>query len=198
MRKLLATVFAFYTFSTIGHAQSTISLAYQFGIPTTQYSGDMNLSVSGVNIKYGKHLDDFLRLNIGAGYYAVPFKSLNIEGVQRTTSDALLSVIPVTLGAEFYFLGTKADKTPSKIKPHLGIDIGWAYTMQNKTDLAPATNRNNFIFAPTLGVSYEMSDAFHLFGAVRNNMVIYQYRDIINWDQPFQLVGINVGIQLKL
>ncbi|MFN4973533.1 MAG: outer membrane beta-barrel protein [Bacteroidota bacterium] len=195
MRKLLGSVLALFTLCSIGHAQTTISVDYQLGIPTTPYSGDMKLSIAGVNLKYGMHLDDYLRLNIGTGFYAVPFESLNIEGVQRATSDAVLNIIPVTLGAEFYFLGTKADKTPSKIKPYIGIDLGWAYTMQNKTDLAPATNRNNFIFAPTFGIAYEMSDGLHLFGAVRNNMIIYQYRDIINWDQPFQLVGVNLGVQ---
>jgi outer membrane protein W len=180
------------------NAQSTVSVGYQLGIPTTQYSGEMNMSIAGANLKFGKHLDDYLRLNIGAGFYSVPFKSLNIEGVQRPTSDAVLNIIPVTLGAEFYFLGTKADKTPSKVKPFLGVDLGWAYTMQNETDLAPAMNRNNFILAPTFGVAYEMSDAFHLFAAARNNIIIYQYRDKLNWDQPFQLVGINLGLQIKL
>lgn len=182
----------------VAQAQLNLNVSYQFGIPATTYSGNPGLSITGANAKIGYLRDDYVVLNAGTGFYSMPMDEVVIDGVNRVVEGATLNIIPVTIGGEFYFLGETLDKQRSKTKPFFGIDLGMVFTMQSESNLSPAINRNNFIVAPTFGVSYELSDDMHVFGAVRNNIILHNMRDMKNTTQPFQLIGINLGITYKL
>jgi outer membrane protein W len=179
------------------NAQKSVQLSYQLGLPASQYSGNMGMSIAGANLKFAFWKDDYIRFNLGSGFYQVPYKEVLVDGVPRTT-DAVVSFVPVTFGGEFYFLGETNDKQPSKIKPFIGVDIGYMLALQSESDQAPATNRNHFMFAPTFGIAYKMSESMDFFGAIRNNIILYERQGVLNYLQPFQLVGINIGFNFKL
>lgn len=197
MRKLILGVFTVFACTWASNAQMSAQVSYQLGVPVTEYSGNMGTSVAGANLKLGFWKDDYLRFNIGTGFYQMPYNEILVDGVARAVDGANLSIIPVTVGAEFYFLGETADKQPSKVKPFFGLDLGFAYTMQSESNLAPAKNRNELIFAPTFGIAYKLSEYVDFVAAVRNNVLIYQREDVARYDQPFQLVGINLGFNYK-
>jgi hypothetical protein len=173
-----------------GHAQVSLSLNFAPAFPITRYSGEMEFALTGANLKLNKHVDDYLRINIGAGYYSVPFKSLNIGGVQTDVSDVSLTVIPVTLGGQFLFGGLKW-------KPYISLDVGYVLTMQGEWKDIKATNRNNFMVAPAFGFHYQLSDDFALNVSARNNVIIYQFRDIKDSNEAFQLLAVELGFNYK-
>lgn len=172
-------------------AQVGLSLSYQFGMPGKQgYSSDMKISVVGAQAKLSYAYDDYLHLTAGAGYFIVPFDKLNVGGVQKKVTGVNLQVIPITVGGEFFLL----DK---KIKPFIGFEFGWALTRQTKSDYSDAINRNNVILIPQAGVAYEINDNLNFFASVKENVIIYQYRDFKNHNEVFLLTGINAGITLR-
>ncbi len=181
---VLFGIMAFYA-----QAQYSVSLSYAPSFPMTRYNGEMKMSIAGANLKLHKHVDDYLWLNLSTGYYMIPFESLNVGGVQKA-ADVTLNVIPATVGAQFFF-------SADKIRPYFALDLGYAMTMQGESEYEKATNRNNFIFAPALGVFYNLSDALNLNLGVRNNTIIYRYRDNEDYNQVFQLIGVDLGINYK-
>ncbi len=190
MKNLILLLTVLLSFS-IARAQYGLSASYQFGIPGKQgYSSDMKTSITGGQVKLVYAYDDFIKLNIGAGYYLVPFDKLNIDGVQKPVSKVNLQIIPITVGADFYML----DK---KIKPFIGFEVGWAFTRQTKSDYSDPVNRNNVILAPSAGVAYEITDNLNLFASVKENIILYQFRDMKDDISVFTLTGINLGITLK-
>jgi hypothetical protein len=197
MRKLILVAFTLFACNWASTAQMSAQVTYQFGLPVTEYSGNMGTSVAGANLKLGFWKDEYLRFNIGTGFYQMPYNDILVDGVARVVDGANLSIIPVTVGAEFYFLGETADKQASKIKPFFGLDLGYAFTMQSESNIAPAKNRNEIIFAPTFGIAYKMSEYLDFVVAARNNVLIYQRQDVARYIQPFQLLGINVGFNYK-
>jgi outer membrane protein W len=198
MKKNILTVIIGLLGMGVAQAQLNLNVSYQFGIPATTYSGNPGLSSAGANVKIGYLRDDYVVLNLGTGIYSMTMNELMIDGVDRAVEGATLNVIPVTIGGEFYFLGETLDKQRSKIKPFFGIDLGYVLTIQSESNLTAAINRNNFIVAPTFGISYELSDDLHVFGAARNNIILHNNRDMKNSTQPFQLIGLNVGITFKI
>jgi hypothetical protein len=178
------------------NAQVSIQATAQYGIPLTEYSGDIKSGI-GANLKVGFWIDDHLRLNVGSGYYMGKFESIKIDGVNQPVTDANLSIIPVTVGAEFYFLGTTADKEPSKIKPFFALDLGYALVMQSASVVAQAKNRNSIIFGPSFGVAYELSENLDVLASLRNNILLYEYKDIVKYMETYQLLGINLGVNYR-
>jgi hypothetical protein len=176
--------------ATHTQAQYSIGFNYAPSFPLSRYSGDMKTSLVGVNLKINKHIDDYLRVSLGAGYHIIPFKSLNVGGVQQEVSSVNLTAIPVTLGSQFFFGGIKW-------RPYISLDLGYILTMQGKSDFAPAKNRNNFIVAPALGINYMLNDNLALNIGARNNVIIYQFRDIEDSNEAFQLLAIELGINYK-
>jgi outer membrane protein W len=177
-------------FAVHAHAQYSIGFNCGPAFPMSRYSGDMKLSMAAANLKINKHVDDYLRVSLGAGYYMVPFKSLNIDGVQKEVSNVNLTLIPVTLGGQFFFGGIKW-------KPYISLDLGYVLTIQDKSAFTKAANRNNFIIAPALGINYMLSDDFALNLGVKNNVIIYQFRDIEDSNEAFQLLALELGINYK-
>ena len=177
-------------FAIQAHAQYSVGINIAPSFPISRYSGDMNTSLAGVNLKINKHVDDYLRFSLGAGYHIIPFKSLNVGGVQQEVSSINLMAIPVTLGSQFFFGGTKW-------RPYISLDLGYILTIQDKSDFAPAKNRNNFIVAPALGINYMLNDNLALNIGARNNVIIYQFRDIKDSNEAFQLLAIELGINYK-
>lgn len=184
----ILALISLFTFNS--QAQMSLSVNYAPGFPITAYSGDMKMSVVGANIKLNKHMDDHLWFNLGAGFHLVPFKSLNVGGIQKEVSDVNLSLIPVTAGGQFFF-------TTDKIRPYFSLDLGYVLTMQNESEFAAAINRNNFIIAPAAGIFYNLSDALNLNLAVRNNIIIYRFRDRADYNEAFQMVGVELGVNYK-
>ncbi|MCE2786683.1 MAG: outer membrane beta-barrel protein [Bacteroidota bacterium] len=178
-------------FAIQAHAQYSVGINIAPSFPISRYSGDMNTSLVGVNLKINKHVDDYLRFSLGAGYHIIPFKSLNVGGVQTEVSDVNLMVIPVTLGSQFFFGGTKW-------RPYISLDVGYVLTTQNKLiNEDKIINRNNFIVAPALGINYVLNDNLALNIGARNNVIIYQFRDIEDSNEAFQLLAIEMGINYK-
>ena len=173
------------------NAQYSIGFNFAPVFPISRYSGELTSSVSAANFKINKHVDDYLLVSLGAGYYILPFKSLNIGGVQTDVSDINLTVIPVTLGSQFFFGGTKW-------RPYISLDVGYVLTTQNKLiSEVELSNRNNFIIAPALGINYMLNDNLALNMGARNNVIIYQFRDIEDSNEAFQLLAIEMGINYK-
>ncbi len=196
MHKSILT--ALLLFSTFYHGSAQISLqgTVQYGIPITEYSGEVKGGI-GANLKVGYWIDDYLRLNLGSGYYMSNFESIKVDGVNVPVTDASLNIIPITVGAEFYFLGTTADKQPSKVKPFFGLDLGYALVMQSASVIAPAKNRNSIIFGPSFGIAYKLSENLDVLCSFRGNILLYEYRDITKYMETYQLLGINAGVNYR-
>ncbi len=196
MNKIKALIAAL-SISFYASAQFGVNIAYQYGISGSDlYSSTMKNSYAGLNAKLTYQYDDYLRFNIGTGYYVIPYESLAVDGVQTPVDGVNLTVIPVTIGADFSFLDQRAD-SKQKLIPYFGIDLGWAMATQGKSDFAESTTYNNFILAPSIGVSYKLTDFIDLHGVVRENILIYTYRDINEYYEVFSLIGINVGVSYK-
>jgi len=178
-------------------AQLGIKASYQLGFSGNNlYSSEMKNSYVGLNAKLTYEYDDYINFNFGTGYYLIPFKKLAIDGVQQDVSDANLSVIPVTIGADFTFLDQRAN-VKQKYYPYIGIDMGWAMANQSKSSLAPSASYNNFFLAPSIGVYYRLTDFVHAFGEVRQNILIYNYRGVNEYYEVFSLASINLGLTYK-
>ncbi len=171
-------------------AQFSIGVNYSPLFPISNYSGKMDNSFAGGTVKLQYHIDDYLALNFGTGYYMIPFKSLNVGGVQTAVSGVSLSVIPATIGAQFKF-------STDKLKPYIALDLGYAYTMEGESDYAEATNRGNFIVAPSAGILYSLNENLALHAGLRNNILVYRYRDTEDYNEAFQTIGLELGINYK-
>ncbi len=197
MKKNILAFVLFALSTTLVSAQWTVGVAYQIGFPGKQmYSSDMSNSYVGFNGKVKYSFDDYLKANIGIGYYAVPFDKLRIDETQIPITGLTLTMIPVTLGGEFFFLEQKED-AHQQFKPFVGLDLGYTFTMQPKSDYTPAINRNNFIVAPTFGIAYVFNDNIEFFASARQNIFIYEFKDLSNYNSTFSLFGLNLGMNYQ-
>lgn len=178
---------------TVSFAQYALNLTYQFGVAGKDlYSGTMKNSMLGVNAKFAYLYDDYLRLSLGTGFYAMPYEKLMVDGVQTPVNDVTINVIPVTLGAEFTFIDQRPE-SKQKIKPYVGLDIGYAFVMQNESAYAPASTKGNFMVAPAFGATYGLTNEIMLNASIRNNFLIYEYRSLNEYYEIYSLLGINIG-----
>lgn len=178
-------------------AQYGMNISYQFGLSGTDlYSSELKNSLAGVNARIYYQYDDYVRLNIGSGFWLIPYKNIAVDGVQTPVSDANLSVIPVTVGADFSFLDQRKD-VKQKLIPYIGLDLGWALSQQSKSSLAPAASYNNFVIIPSFGMSYQLTDFVDLHLAFKENLLIYNFRGKNQYYEIFSLLGINAGINYK-
>lgn len=185
------------SFTFMASAQYGINVAYQFGASGSDlYSSNMKNSYVGLNAKLTYQYDDYVRLNIGTGYYMIPFEKIAVDGVQNPVSGVNLTVIPLTIGADFSFIDQRAD-VKQKLMPYMGIDLGWAWSTQGKSSVAPELKSNNFILAPCVGVSYKLTDFVDLHAVVRENLLIYTFRGINEDYEIFSLLGFNIGASYK-
>lgn len=193
MKKIFAFTLLICAFS-ITRAQYAVNLSYQFGLAGKDlYSGTMKNSIIGLNAKLAYLYDDYLRLNLGSGFYAIPYEKIMVDGVQTPVSDATLSVIPITVGAEFTFIDQRPD-AKQKVKPYIGLDLGYAIVTLNETDAAPGYTKGNFILAPSFGATYQLTNEIMLNASVRNNYLVYEFKGLNEYYEIFSLLGINAGI----
>ncbi len=171
-------------------AQFTLNVNYSPMIPMTGYSGDIKPTVIGGNAKIKYELDNCLKFSLGVGFYGYNFDKLIVDNVLTPVEDVSLAIIPVTAGVDFFF-------TTTKIQPFVSLDFGYALTMQSESAYQPKTNRNNVVIAPAFGIAYEMNEKVSLAGALRNNIVVYEFKDIPDYNQPFQALGVELGLNYK-
>lgn len=196
MNRIATFIFAM-SLAIMASAQYGLNVSYQFGLSGSDlYSSTMKNSVLGVNAKLTYQKDDYVRFNIGTGYYSLPFEKQAFDGVQMPVSNVNATIIPLTFGFDFSFVDAKKDNK-QKFVPFLGVDLGWAWAMRSSSVYAPATTLNNFLLVPLAGVSYKLNDNLDLHATVRQNLFIYTYRGINEYYEIFSLVGINAGLNFK-
>lgn len=177
-------------FTSAAFGQMSIGVNYSPLFPISKYNGEVGNSFVGATVKLNYHLDDYLSVNVATGFYGMSFTTLNVSGVQTDVSDVSLNIIPATLGATFRF-------SADKLKPYVAIDLGYAYTMQGESEYAASTNRGNFLIAPSLGVLYNLNENLALNASLKNNILLYRYRDIEDYNETFQLLSLELGMNYK-
>ena len=193
----IATFIIAMSLTIMASAQYGLNVSYQFGISGTDlYSSTMNNSMLGINAKLTYQMDDYVKFNIGTGYYNLPFKTQAYDGVLMPVSNVKATIIPLTFGVDFSFVDAKKD-AKQKFVPFVGLDLGWAWAMRSSSAYAPSATTNNFLLVPLAGVNYKLTDNLDLSASVRQNLFIYTFRGVSQYYEIFSLVGINVGLNYK-
>lgn len=180
--------------TTLAMAQWAVQAQYNLWIPTSKYTSDLKLGVIGVGLEAQYIFDDVVTATIGTGYALIPYKTVKVDRVEVPAEDvsdaAALQIIPITVGANVYF-------NKNKVRPYLDMDFGVAL-VQAVGEGMPNTDMNvNTFISPGFGIEYELSDELKFQGVVKQQVLIYNFDNRVNFLQAFTAVGINLGVSYK-
>ena len=193
MKKLLL-IFLFIPFLSTAQIQVSTSFSYT----VEKGSGnEANFAGSGFELSLRKHLSDKFRTTATVGIHDMRIALIavsNLDYSAKTYGYSYKTVLPLTVGGEYYLLNKKL------VKPFIGLETGAFYTKydsrinenyRNYSPNLPMGECVNWGFSPSIGVHLqEYADRLGIFAKIKYTGITYS-------DDYSNLVSLSAGITFK-
>jgi hypothetical protein len=191
--KIILLIFLLVPFLCTAQIQVSTSFSYT----TERGLGDANLAGSGFELSLRKHLSDKFRTTATMGIHDMRIALIavsNFDYSSKTYGYSYKSVIPMTIGGEYYLLSKKL------IKPFIGLETGVFYTKyssqinESYRSYAPNLSTGECLywgFSPSIGLHLqEYADRLGIFAKIK-------YIGITHSDGYGSLISLSAGITFK-
>jgi len=192
MKKLLL-ILLLLPFLSSAQIQISTNFSYVVGIGFNQ----SNFAGSGFELSLRKHLSDKFRPTATLGVYDMRTALIavsNYDYTSKTYGYSYKTVVPMTIGGEYYLLSKKL------VKPFIGLETGAFYTKydsqinENYRNYTPNLSTGEYLnwgFSPSIGVHLqEYADRLGIFFKVKYTGITYA-------EGYNSLVSLNAGITFK-
>ena len=193
MKKCLL-LFLFIPFLSTAQIQVSTSFSYTV---EKGFGNEARFAGSGFELSLRKHLSDKFKTTATMGIYNLGIALVaisNYDYSSKTYGQSYKTVLPLTVGGEYYLLSKKL------VKPFIGFETGGFYTQygsridENYRKYAPnlPTGESlNWGFSPSIGVHLqEYADRLGIFAKIKYTGITYA-------DGYSNLVSISAGITFK-
>ncbi len=193
MKKLLL-IFLLIPFLSTAQIQVSTSFSY---VVEKGFGSETNFAGSGFELSLRKHLSDKFRTTATLGIYDMRVALIavsNYDYTSKTYGHSYKTVVPMTIGGEYYLLSKKL------VKPFIGLESGVFYTKydsqinesyHNYAPNLPNGKSLNWGFSPSLGVHLqEYADRLGIFMKVKYTGITYS-------EGYNNLWSLNAGITFK-
>lgn len=193
MKKLLL-IFLLIPFLSTAQIQVSTSFSY---VVEKGLGNEANFAGSGFELSLRKHLSDKFRTTATLGVYDMRVALIalsNYDYSSKTYGHSYKTVVPMTIGGEYYLLSKKL------IKPFIGLETGVFYTKynshinknyQNYAPNLPNGKSLDWGFSPSIGVHLqEYADRLGIFMKVKYTGITYS-------EGYNNLWSLNAGITFK-
>lgn len=177
-------------------AQIQVSTSFNYTIEKG-FGHEAPFAGSGLELSLRKHLSDKFRTTATLGLYDMRIALIavsNFDYTSQTYGYSYKSVVPMSIGGEYYLLRKKL------VKPFAGLETGAFYTKydarinENYRNFAPNLStgeRLNWGFSPSIGVHLqEYADRLGIFAKVKYTGITYS-------EGYSNLISLSAGITFK-
>ena len=193
MKKLLLFFLLIPFLST---AQIQVSTSFSYTVEKG-FGNEANFAGSGFELSLRKHLSDKFRTTATIGIYDMRIALIavsNFDYSAKTYGYSYKTVLPLTIGGEYYLLSKKL------VKPFVGLETGAFYTKYDSrinesyriyAPNLPTGELLNWGFSPSIGVHLqEYADRLGIFAKIKYTGITYS-------DGYRNLVSLSAGITFK-
>jgi hypothetical protein len=193
MKKLLL-LFLLIPFLTT--AQIQVSTSFNYTVEKG-FGNEANFAGSGFELSLRKHLSDKFRTTATVGVYDMRIALIavsNYDYSSKTYGYSYKTVVPLTVGGEYYLLSKKL------VKPFIGFETGAFYTnydsqinesYRSYSPNLPMGECINWGFSPSVGVHLqEYADRLGIFAKIKYTGITYS-------NGYSNLVSLSAGITFK-
>ena len=193
MKKLLLFFLLIPFLST---AQIQVSTSFSYTVEKG-FGNEANFAGSGFELSLRKHLSDKFRTTATVGIHDMRIALIavsNFDYSAKTYGYSYKTVLPLTIGGEYYLLSKKL------VKPFVGLETGAFYTKYDSringsyriyAPNLPTGEYLNWGFSPSIGVHLqEYADRLGIFAKIKYTGITYS-------DGYSNLVSLSAGITFK-
>ena len=177
-------------------AQIQVSTNFNYSVEKG-FGNEANFTGSGFELSLRKHLSDKFRTTATTGIYGLRIALIavsNYDYTSKTYGYSYKTVVPVTVGGEYYLLSKKL------VKPFVGFETGAFYTKYDSqinesyrsyAPNLPIGQSLNWGFSPSIGVHLqEYADRLGIFAKIKYTGIAYS-------DGYSNLLSLSAGITFK-
>ena len=193
MKKLLL-IFLLVPFLSTAQIQVSTSFSYTV---EKGFGNEENFAGSGFELSLRKHLSDKFRTTLTVGIHDMRIALVavsNFDYSAKTYGYLYKTVLPLTVGGEYYLLSKKL------VKPFIGLETGAFYTKydsrisesyRNYAPSLPTGEYLNWGFSPSIGVHLQdYADRLGIFAKIKYTGIAYS-------DGYSNLVSLSAGVTFK-
>lgn len=193
MKKILL-IFLFIPFLSTAQIQVSTNFSYTV---EKGFGDDTRFAGSGIELSLRKHLSDKFRSTATVGIHDMRIALIaisNLDYSSKTYGYSYKSVVPTTIGGEYYLLSKKL------VKPFIGLETGIFFTKytsqinENYRNYAPdllTGTHVNWGFSPSIGLHLqEYADRLGIFAKIKYTGITYS-------EGYSNLLSLSAGITFK-